>query len=93
MDAVIRAKFQKIYTKVEMLICTHTGLIIQAIIKSPRKPGFPFCRSLYGWEEKGEAPVESQIKMLLKFLNFLPLMKNHIQKSVECKHMAITNHL
>lgn len=60
---------------------------------SPRKPGFLFCRSLYGWKEKREEPVESQRKVLLRFLNFLPLMKNHIRKSVEYKLTAIRNHL
>lgn len=53
-------------------------------MKSPRKSGLSFRRSLYGWEEKGEVPVdmwldtervESQRKMLLKFLIFFPLLK------------------
>lgn len=67
------------------------------MVKSPSEPGLPFAGSLYGWEEKGEVPVEmwlhsekveNQREMLLKFLIFFPPCEAHVWKSVECKFVA-----
>lgn len=71
-------------------------------MKSPSKPGLPFAGSLYGWEEKGEVPVErwlhsdrveSHREMLFKFLIFFPPSEAHVWKSVECRCVAIMSHL
>lgn len=53
-------------------------------MKSPSKPRLPFAGTFYGWEEKGEVPVErwlhsdrveSHREMLFKFLIFFLLVK------------------
>lgn len=69
MAVVIHAKFQKICTKVEIINMYSYWVITSSL----SKPGLWFHRSLYGWDKEEEVLVESQRKMLLKFVDFFLL--------------------